>query len=314
MLNGHLISKPGRQPGCAAALRHGDKLELGSITRAVVECSSPQQQQPPLPAKQPQQMEHAAQSISTAEVRQAAGIAVQQRPQLSEDACAATLLTPSQAELQQQQQQGDFQAPAWVLAAQQQQEQRHLRHQQQQQQHMHLPESRFSTWNSSPSQQHADAAAAGPQSSLQTHAAAGLDCSNSSSVSGGSIRGHRSSGSSSSSLLHTWGGSSSSPGGSSSSRQRAAAVPRLSAQGVLAAAAAAAAAGGSGGPTSPGGLLTPMILLRFPSCRLEGAVVKMVGADHRRNQSPCEDVVAWRTPLGDRQQVRQAACVLQQCL
>ncbi|WIA34477.1 hypothetical protein OEZ86_012808 [Tetradesmus obliquus] len=29
----------------------------------------------------------------------------------------------------------------------------------------------------------------------------------------------------------------------------------------------------------------------------------MVGADHRRNQSPCEDVVAWRTPLGGRQQV-----------
>jgi hypothetical protein len=134
---------------------------------------------------------------------------------------------------------------------------------------------------------------------LNTHATAGVDagvrCS--SSLSGGSVRGHRSG--SSSSVLHTWGGSSSSPG--SSSRQRAAAVPRLSAQGVL---AAAAAAGGGGGPTSPGGLLTPVILLRFPSCRLEGAVVKMVGADHRRNQSPCEDVVAWRTPLGERQQVR----------
>jgi hypothetical protein len=176
-----------------------------------------------------------------------------------------------------------------------------LRHQQQQQ-HLHLPESRFSTWNSGPSQQQADAAAAGgPHPSLHTHATAGMDAGvcGSSSLSGGSIRGHRSGSSSSSSVLHTWGGSSSSPG-SSSSRQRTAAVPRLSAQGVL----AAAAAGGGGGPTSPGGLVTPVILLRFPSCRLEGAVVKMVGADHRRNQSPCEDVVAWRTPLGDRQQVR----------
>jgi hypothetical protein len=201
-----------------------------------------------------------------------------------------------------------------VLAAQQQQEQRHLRHQQQQQQHqhLHLPESRFSTWNSSPSQQHGDAAAAagGPHASLHTHASAGMDAGvcGSSSLSGGSIRGHSSGSGSSSSILHTWGGSSSSPGSSSSSRQRAAAVPRLSAQGVLA--AAAAAAGGGGGPTSPGGLLTPMILLRFPSCRLEGAVVKMVGADHRRNQSPCEDVVAWRTPLGDRQQVRDGEGML----
>jgi hypothetical protein len=158
------------------------------------------------------------------------------------------------------------------VAAQQQQEQRHQ--QQQQQQHLHLPESRFSTWNSSPSQPSTAAAAAVLHHSLRTHAS-GNDGSTYSSGNGSSsfsgIRGHRSG------STHTWGGSSSSPGGSSSRQHAAAVVPRLSAQGQLAAAAAAAAGGGGGGgPTSPGGLLSPVMQLRFPSCRLEGAVVKMV--------------------------------------
>jgi hypothetical protein len=109
---------------------------------------------------------------------------------------------------------------------------------------------------------------------LRTHAAAvdgGCSSSNSSLSGGSSSRGPRSS------SIHTWGGSSSSPGGSSGSRPHAAAaaVPRLSTQGLLAA-AATAAAGGGGGPTSPGGLLSPVMQLRFPSCRLQGAVVKMV--------------------------------------
>lgn len=50
-------------------------------------------------------------------------------------------------------------------------------------------------------------------------------------------------------------------------------------------------------PGSPGALLSPLVQLQFLPGRVQGAVIKVVGADHRRCQCPSEDVVAWATPL-----------------
>ncbi|KAF8063774.1 AP-4 complex subunit sigma [Scenedesmus sp. PABB004] len=240
LLNGTAISKAGRLPGCPAALRHGDTVELGSATRARVECS------PCASASQPAAMAVAAE-LAAAAAGTAAGRPAPQHAQL--------------AHLQQQLggttkragSPGGEQAPAQVPA----QALHHL-----------LPE-RCAAWTApaSPPDSHSGSRAA-CAAGVRSGAAGGVGVGD--------------------------GGGGRNPTGSSV----AGCMPK-----PLAGAAGISSSMISAGPASPGALLAPLVLLRFLACRVEGAVVKMVGADHRRNHCPCEDVVAWRTPLGDRPQV-----------
>eukprot|EP00878_Enallax_costatus_P012406 GHUV01012956.1.p1 GENE.GHUV01012956.1~~GHUV01012956.1.p1 ORF type:complete len:1522 (+),score=650.23 GHUV01012956.1:595-5160(+) len=254
--NGAVISDTGRTPGQPVPLKHGDRLELGSITSAVVECGSGHLHDA-VASQQQQQQGRVDDSAQTAAARDAADKQHQQgvAGALQEQQQAAKLLQPS------------------------------LRPQQQQQQ----PEvdSRYSTWAAghsrptiaSPSsngdhRSSLDSPAAAAAAALyRSHAAAGAS-------GNGSYLGSSSGGLKRSSLLQT----------------------HYRTGGGLSSAGSSSCHGGS--PSSPGGgVLAPLMLLQFLDCRIEGAVVKMVGADHRRNQMPCEDVVAWRTPLAHWPQV-----------
>lgn len=263
-LNGTAISKPGRLPGHPTALKHGDRLDLGSITSAVVQCGTGQQQAA------------AAAGAAASQGSPVRAIWQQHRQQQGlTDGYNQTLKTINPKDDQQQQQQ-------WAsLLTHQQQPMVDLlpgdmQHHQQQQQH--LVDSRYNTWTAGhPSPNHA-APSSSPgnhRSSMEYPSAAAATtlrfCDTaSSSGNGSSFASSPGSSSRSKSLIHHGTHSGQHTGLQSQVHYRTG--------GGLSSAGSSSCCQSS--PSSPaGGVLAPLMLLQFLDCRIEGAVVKMVGAD-----------------------------------
>lgn len=292
-INGTSIARPNRQPGVPTSLKHGDQLHLGSVTRVTVECSG-SNSTPSSPQTSPSKQTQGAASAAAAA---AAGAEKGQEA----SGIKATPSDSRQTQVQQQQQQqwrptlelrnqqqeqhvhrGDTLGPAAAALRRQQHHHHPLQQQQQQQSVLHTVPAPLGSFpavhgGSTATQQHCSAAGGSTAGSSSTdrqeaaaHEGSGVKphAPNSSSGSGSAAAGVGPLGRHASRLSACSSNASMGP--------LAAGAIGPSAASTAAGAATAAATTGGSVPGRVPALLAPVILLQFLTCRVEGAVAKMV--------------------------------------